>query len=135
MGKIKVTWQDIDQRILLWEFIGSWEWDEYLESVKIAYEMVRSVAPNRVDIIAALAQSSGLPANVVSKVAQASRTMPKNWELTVVVGGGTFIDTMVNIGRRLVRDMADKYAIAPNVEAAMTLIAEARYQKERETTP
>ncbi len=126
MGKIAVEWLDEDQRLLLWVFEGKWGWTEFYESMTTAHQMIRDAAPDRVDIIALFVTAPGLPPNAISNVKQVSLQSPENWLLTVIVGAGPFINTMVSIGRRANRNLADKYAIADTLDAALALIAERR---------
>ena len=123
---IKVEWLDRDQRIMLWVFEGKWGWDQYYESVKLAHEMLREVAPDRTDIIALMVNSPGLPPNALSNIRQVSMKSPDNWKLTVVVGGGAFIKSMVSIGRRVNKNLGDKYAVADTLEAALAVIEQHR---------
>ena len=126
MGKIAVEWLDENQRILLWIFEGKWGWVEFYESMTIAHQMIRDVAPDRVDIVALFVTSPSLPPNAISNIKQISLQSPENWLLTVIVGAGPFINTMVSIGRRANRNLADKYAVADTLDAALALITQQR---------
>jgi hypothetical protein len=126
MGKIVAEWLDENQRILLWVFEGKWGWTEFYESMTIAHQMIRDAAPDRVDIVALFVTSPALPPNAISNIKQISLQSPENWLLTVIVGAGPFINTMVSIGRRANRNLADKYAVADTMEDALALIAEQR---------
>lgn len=122
MGKIAVEWLDEPQRILLWVFEGKWGWNEFYESMTIAHQMIRDAKPDRVDIVALFLTSPNLPPNVISNIKQVSLKSPENWLLTVIVGAGPFINTMVSIGRRANKNLADKYAVAATIEDALQLI-------------
>ena len=132
MENIKVEWLDKEQRIILWVFEGKWGWDQYYESVKIAHQMIREVAPDRTDIIALMVNGHSLPPNALSNIRSVSLKSPDNWMLTVIVGAGTFITTMVNVGRRVNQNLAHKYATAETLDAALKLISE---QRSPRTTP
>ena len=126
MGKIAVEWFDENKRILLWIFEGKWGWTEFYESMTIVHQMIRDAAPDRVDIVALFLTSPDLPPNAISNLKQVSLQLPENWLLMVIVGAGSFINTMVSVGRRADRDFADKYAVADTIEDALALIAERR---------
>src|SRR5215212_4657593 len=126
MGKIVAEWLDESKRILLWVFEGKWGWAEFYESMTIAHQLIRDVAPDRVDIVALFVTSPALPPNAISNIKQISLQSPENWLLTVIVGAGPFINTMVSIGRRANKNLADKYATADTIEDALALIAEQR---------
>ena len=122
MGKIAVEWLDESKRILLWVFEGKWGWTEFYASMTIAHQMIRDAAPDRVDIVALFVTSPALPPNAISNIKQISLQSPENWLLTVIVGAGPFISTMVSIGRRANKNLADKYAVANTIEDALALI-------------
>ena len=129
MGKIAVEWLDEKQRILLWVFEGKWGWKEFYESMTVAHQMIRDAAPSRVDIVALFLTSPSLPPKVISNIKQVSLNSPENWRLTVIVGAGPFINTMVSVGRRANKNLADKYATAKTIEDALKLIDEQRHPR------
>ena len=135
MGKIVAEWFDENQRILLWVFEGKWGWEEFYESKDIAHQLIRDASPDRVDIVALFVTSPSLPPNAISNIKQISLQSPENWLLTVIVGAGAFINTMVSIGRRANRNLADKYAIAGTMEDALALIAEQRQARKSSAKP
>ena len=126
MGKIVAEWLDENERILLWVFEGKWGWAEFYESMTVAHQMIRDAAPDRVDIVALFVTSPALPPNAISNIKQISMQSPENWLLTVIVGAGPFINTMVSIGRRANRNLADKYAVTDTIEDALALITQQR---------
>src|SRR4051812_37327282 len=135
MGKIVAEWLDENQRILLWVFEGKWGWTEFYESMTIAHQIIRDAAPDRVDIVALFLTSPSIPPNAISNIKQISQQSPENWLLTVIVGAGAFINTMVSIGRRANRDLADKYATADTMEDALAMIAEHRQPHKSSVKP
>ena len=126
MGKIAAEWLDEPKRILLWVFEGKWGWVEFYESMATAHQMIRDAAPDRVDIVALFVTSPSLPPNAISNIKRISLQSPENWLLTVIVGAGPFINTMVSIGRRANKNLADKYAVADTMEDALRLIDQQR---------
>jgi len=135
MGKIAVEWLYEPKRILLWVFEGKWDWTEFYESMTIAHQTIREVAPDRVDIVALFVTSPSLPPNAISNIKQVSMKSPENWLLTVIVGAGPFINTMVSIGRRANRNLADKYATADTLEDALALIDKQRHPRKSPSKP
>lgn len=132
MSKIQFDWYDRDEGIMIWRFEMGWNWDMYFNASRRANTLIEEVAPMRVDFIADLHQSGKLPSNVLSVVRQVSLARPDNWGATVVMGGNTFVEMMVGVGRRVNRDLAHRYMTANTLDEAVQLIHKIREESASE---
>jgi hypothetical protein len=119
---------DIDT-VLMWEFNDHWTWDEYHSHIKTLITMSSVAKVPRVDIIVDMTKSAGIPSGIISNIlagnpAEGSNT--NGWGLTVVVGGGVLIQTMLNVMRTLSSVIREHYITANNIPEAKKLILRER---------
>lgn len=126
---MRMYWAEDADGILMWEFINDWTWDEYHSHVRQLLEMSSTAHLKRVDVIADMTQSGGIPSGIISNVlagnpAEGSDT--EGWGLTVIVGGGILIRTMLSVLRGLSSVIREHYTVANSVAEAKKLIARQR---------
>ena len=131
MTHITVRWHDKTKGIQLLYFQGDWTWEEYFAVIEESNEMMREADPQRIDIIAYMKESGRLPLNAITHVRSAGTNRPENWGITVIVGGGTFVNMMLEIGRRVTPHLAHRYHAADTFEDALKLIETNRTQAEQ----
>ncbi len=119
---ISVIWDDEEHTIVRYIFDGEWQWREFMPIIDQAAAMTRSV-PYRVDTIADLTKSAGLPMrNSFPTLKHLAGMSPDNALLGifVVVGGGTFVQSLGATFKRVypmgsptyfAQTLADAYAV------------------------
>jgi hypothetical protein len=126
---MRMYWADDIEAVLMWEFIEHWTWDEYHSHIKTLLAMSTDAKVSRVDIIVDMTKSSGIPSGIIGNMlagnpAEGSNT--NGWGLTVVVGGGILIRTMLNIVRNLSSVIREHYVTANTVAEAKQIILQER---------
>jgi hypothetical protein len=81
---------DTENRIVIWEFIGSWTWEEYYAE-RGAVNTGIEAAGHRVDMIIDMTKSRLLPKNLMTHAGSASRNAPENIGKTVFVGSNAIL--------------------------------------------
>ena len=126
---MRMYWAEDADAVLMWEFINHWTWDEYHSHVKQLLEMSSAADVKRVDIIVDMTQSAGIPSGIISNILAgnpAEGSDMNGWGLTVVVGGGILIRTMLNILRGLSSIFREHYTTANSIAEAKKIITRQR---------
>ncbi|PJF27047.1 MAG: hypothetical protein CUN53_05520 [Phototrophicales bacterium] len=82
--------------------------------------------PHRVEVIFDVKRSIGMPGGAIGHLSGLSAKPQANFGIGVMVGGNTFLKTMVQIFLKLYPRYQNQYYLADSVEAALTIIAEKR---------
>lgn len=127
---VTVNWDDdTTKRIIRFDFVGLWTWQDYVKSVGISDALIAS-QNHVVDIIGDFSESKALPPNAFQHVKRAMVSAPSNWGVLVICGNNRVVNTMVTLFRQINREFGDRLYVAANREASHTLVA--RLQDERE---
>jgi hypothetical protein len=122
---ITVSWDNDDKTIIRYDFQGQWTWDEFHKTSKEAFAMTRSVE-HRVDSISNFHKGAALPPNALFQFRQAMTNAPKNRGMTVIVGGNTFIKTMVRVFSNLNKQLGERLKIADTLDEARAMLTARR---------
>jgi hypothetical protein len=122
---VSISWDDEAKTTIRWDYIGKWTWHD----VAGAYEEVRALmnsVPYPVCLIHDLRQSAGIPGGALTQAYRYTMALPDNWDISVVVGSGTFIEALLSVFVRLYSRLGARYHAAPTLEEARALIARHR---------
>ena len=126
---MRMYWSNDADGILMWEFIGDWTWDEYHNHTQMLVTMSKASGFKRIDIIVDMTQSGAMPSGIISNVLAGNPNQSVDtggWGLTVVVGGGVLVRTMLNILRGLSSVIREHYTLANSIAEAKQFIARQR---------
>ena len=113
----------------MWEFVNHWTWDEYHNHTQKLVTMSKASGFRRIDIIVDMTQSAGMPSGIISNILAGNPNQTNDtdgWGLTVVVGGGVLVRTMLNVLRGLSGVIREHYTLANSIAEAKQLIAKQR---------
>lgn len=123
---VSVEWDDAAQTIIRWDYVSKWTWDV---DVAAAYQntvaLMQSVS-HPVSLIHDLSQSAGIPGGALTQAYRYSTGLPENWEISAVVGSGTFAEALLGVFRNLYGKLGARYYTAPTLDNARALIARHR---------
>lgn len=123
---VHVDWDDPEERTFLhYRFEGHWTWDELYTTYERGVALNNSV-PHRVDTLADLTESKGLPGNAAAQFRKLTTLPQNNTGLIVIVGGGALITALLNAFKTVYRRGAEKYFQVNQLEQAYDLIAKDR---------
>ncbi len=122
---VLVDWDDSEKTILRYRFEGHWTWDELYVTYERGVSLNNSV-PHRVDTLADLTQSKGLPGNAAAQFRKLTTLPQSNTGLIVIVGGGALITALLNAFKTVYRRGAEKYFQVNRLEQAYALINQDR---------
>ena len=123
---IPVSWHDPSHTVLVQNFNGQWTLDDYFETVEATYTLIDTVN-HPVDVIVDISQDPGSTTRLIAaagEVADSSgpaRVHP-NQRMLVVVGGGPFMRTLVQMGMKYAPWLARTLVAADTHDEARTLI-------------
>lgn len=120
---IKVAWDTVGERMILWTFEGFWTWDEVRGATEQTVA-IRKAAKMKEDIalILDLTNASSIRMKELKKAHEALTFNPEGREMLVIVGRNVFIQTMVDILRQRYLDLADQFVSAESLNDARRLI-------------
>ena len=117
---ISVDWDNQQQTVVRWHFVGSYTWDELSAALQTSSALIRSV-PYIVDVIIDLRSGSGLPENAFGLTRSYLRSSPSNTGLLIVVGGNLLVRSFIQMYQKLSSHSRQQFVLAPTVEQAYTL--------------
>ena len=121
---IIVDWDDDQKTVICYRYTGKWTWDEYGAAVETATRLIDSVG-HKVDIIGDFSEGVLVPSHALSN-------FRKSWNLrqptgtVVLVINSSFLESMVNVFRRLYAEIGSRLYVTKSLEEARSLIASKR---------
>lgn len=119
---IKVQWDNEEHTLLRWEFMGVWDWDDFLAAQKESNDLINSV-PHTVDIISDVSKSQHLPPGAIGRFRTYRRDDPENTGRVVLVGASIYIKTIVEIFRGMFPNTGGNFSFANSLDEARSLLA------------
>lgn len=116
---INVQWDNEEHTRVRWDFIGAWDWDDFLAAQKASNDLIKSV-PHTVDIISDVSQSPHIPPGAMARFRTYRRDDPDNAGRVVLVGASVYIKTIVEIFRGMFPNTGGKFTFADSLEEART---------------
>ncbi len=125
---VHVSWDDDAKTTVRWDYEGKWTWDEVAAALEQSNTMIRTT-DHSVSIIHNLTASAGIPSGALTQAHRFTASQPENWDLTVVVGSGGFIDALVNVFGKVYRKLGEHYRAARTLDDARSIIARQKENK------
>lgn len=122
---VRVVWDDDAQTIIRWDYEGKWTWVEVSTAFETVVRLMRSV-DHTVCIIHDLSRSAGLPGAALTNARRFTAALPENWDISVVVGAGTFIESVLSVFSKVYQKLGARYRTARSLDEARALIAQHR---------
>lgn len=120
---IDVKWNDEAKTVVMYAFHRGWNWDDFYNATKEAAIML-DAATEKTHIIMDFRNASILPSGAVTQIQRAFRNQKHaNAGVTVVVGANSFIQAIVDMGRKLSKESAKNWDMqfVTTIEAALEL--------------
>ncbi len=128
---ITVAWDNDEQTIIRYDFDKGWTWREFYTATDQAFVLTRSVT-HTVNSISYFKPGVVLPPDALFQFRRAMTNAPKNRGVTVIVGGSTFIITMVSLFGKLNKRLGERLMIADSLERARAVLAARRQSRAAE---
>lgn len=119
---IEVCWDNLEQTIVRWDFVGDWDWKMFQEAQQQSDKLLQSVE-HRVDIIGDVRNSPVLPKNAFGNYNKFQRNTLDNKGWIILVGANPFVKSMVTIFDKLHRVSGLGFAFADTPEEARAMLA------------
>lgn len=117
---INVRWADPEKTIVVYEYAGSWTWDELYEATRTV-ESWTDGKTHIVPVVHDLTGSRMLPKDVFFHGQRLSVQLPEG-ATAVIVGAGSFARIVIDTLRRLNRSFEQQYKTASTLDEAVALI-------------
>jgi hypothetical protein len=125
---VLISWDDEAKTTLRYEYGGKWTWDEVDAATDQVVNFMRETS-SPVSIIHDMTHSPGLPSGALTQAHRFTRDLPENWEISVVVGSGTFTEALLNIFSRVYKKLGEHYKTASTLDEARAIIAAQKAKK------
>ncbi len=122
---VSLSWLDEEHTIFLFEYLGSWTWDELSEAMNQAFEM--GTVGTGIASIHDLSRGNTIPANPFQHARHLSVALPDN-PIMVIVGANVVVLAILDLLRRILRNLNSRYFTAASIEEAVALIKTQRHQ-------
>ncbi len=122
---IALKWHTPDRKIILWEFIGNWEWRDYHTAINQAVVMLKSV-DHTVDSIIDVSQSTAFPPDMLIQGRRWFQVAPANFGITVVTGTNNLLKGIALTIGRILPLFIERILVADTVEEAEKIILSKR---------
>ena len=126
---IRVVWYDAEKTIIVWEFDGEWEWQDYHAAINTAVVMIKSV-DHVVDSIMDLRRNRALPPNALVQGKRWFVVAPPNFGITVVAGGSALIRGIASTIAAVYKRFSERILMAATVEEAIKIIRTKKQQRQ-----
>ncbi|MEO8609079.1 MAG: hypothetical protein ABI690_14410 [Chloroflexota bacterium] len=114
---INVQWDNEEHTLVRWDFIETWDWNDFLAAQKTSNALISSV-PHKVDIIGDVSRSAYMPPGSIARFRTYRRDDPANAGRVVLVGANTYVKTIVEIFRGMFPNTGGNFTFANSLEEA-----------------
>ena len=115
--RITVQWDNEEHTLVRWDFIGAWDWNDFLAAQQASNDLINSV-PHTVHIIGDVSRSAQLPPGAIARFRTFKRVDPENAGRVVLVGASIYIRTIVDIFRGMFPKTGGNFTFANSLEEA-----------------
>jgi hypothetical protein len=122
---INVQWDNDEHTLVRWDFIGMWDWNDFLAAQKASNDLINTV-PHTVDIISDVSQSPHVPPGAIGRFRTYRRNDPANAGRVVLVGASIYIKTIVEIFRGMFPKTGGNFTFADSLEEARATLTAKR---------
>jgi hypothetical protein len=123
--RIIVQWDNEEHTLVRWDFIGIWDWNDFLAAQKASNALISSV-PHTVHIIGDVSRSHHLPTGAIARFRTFKRADPENAGRVVLVGASVYIKTIVEIFRGMFPNTGGNFTFANSLEEARSALTAER---------
>jgi hypothetical protein len=124
---IQIRWFDDEKRILLYEFVGVWTWEDLYAVLKQATEMSLSVN-HPVDAIVDLTRNGSTPMGALLNLRQITSWETVTWNTAVLIGANVITRGVVATFRGLYPRSGARVHTANSFPEAVEIIEKRRQQ-------
>lgn len=122
---VNIEWGNAEKTVIIATIDWPWDWNELAETWKTGVDMMNSVSPQPVYMIA-VAKTSRFPVgNILSNLTHMTKIVPNNIGLAIMVTENRFQETINNIFFKLSPGMRQKGRVVSSVDKALALVADA----------
>ena len=122
---VNIEWNNAEKTVIIATIDWPFDWNDLAETWKTGVEMMSSVSPRPVHMIA-VAKTSRFPVgNILSNLTHMMKIVPDNIGLAVMVTENRFQETINQIFFKLSPGLRQKGRVVNSVDKALALIAEA----------
>jgi hypothetical protein len=118
---IKVQWDNEQHTLVRWDFLGVWNWNDFLAAQNESNTLIKSV-PYTVDIISDVSQIHPVPPGAIGQFRLYRRNDPENTGQVVLVGANIYIRTIVDIFRGMFPNTGGQFTFANSIEEARSAL-------------
>lgn len=118
---VRVFWYSDEKRILHYEFVAHWTWQDYYDVLPQGRDLMREVGHN-VCILNDMRESLYVPSNFLHRAKSVIDTRPPNTGLVVFVTTNAFLTAMYRSLIRLYPDLAEQYTLVPDFDEALACL-------------
>jgi hypothetical protein len=129
---ITIQWDDDTKRVIRFDYIGRWNWNEYHASISEAHQMTKDM-PYTVNMILDFSNGTVLPTNALSHFGASMKAPPGTFDLAVIVTESRFIEAVVSLFCRVYPRWGKKFEVVETLEAARQVYAKRANQGQSET--
>lgn len=119
---INVVWDDEAHTIIRYDFVGDWQYVDFVAAVAISDDMMSGVS-YEVDFIANFVAGPLPSIRDFARIASTRETSPPNLGLIVVVGAGEFAQLMMEIFGRFHRKLKQQMILVGSLDEARAELA------------
>src|SRR5579871_219313 len=112
---VLIDWDNPQKTALRYQYVGHWTWPENEIATRRGYELSQE-ATGKVDVIADFSQSGVLPDNLMSGFQRTLRGPQIEFNVCVIVSKTGLLVRLLDVYRRLNRNVGSKLMAASTVE-------------------
>lgn len=103
---IQIKWDDSgrmpDKTVIMWTFVGQWDWLDYDRLVGEAYQMQMEMMPQTVDTIVDMRGTTHIPySGAIANLVRGINKVPPNRGTVAILGASGLLKALAPIIRRL----------------------------------
>jgi hypothetical protein len=122
---IQISWDSDEKNIVVAEYSGRWQWEEFFAASQQTNTMMRSVS-YRVDFIANMKNGYIPPKGALFTFAKnAFSILPANWGIVVIIVN-PFVGQLALVFKKFDKNLGEKLYTATSMEQAREIIAQHR---------
>ncbi len=121
---VSVMWDNDIHTALRYDFVGDWNWQEFITVYQQADRMFKSVG-HLVDVIADFQQSGCVPVETLVRLAYIFYGRPENLGNSILVGDQTFTTTSFAVFGQFYGEAARTFQLVHSLDRARALLTKA----------
>lgn len=123
---VEIFWENEEQRIIRYNIVHNWTWDDIYACMKQADAMCQSVMPDRVDLIIDMSQSSGVPTNTLAHIRRISDMQQPNAGINVIITRNNFLTVLHRASATIYPPITRYFQLVSRIEDAHAMINKSR---------